>query len=183
MPNYRRWYQPGGTYFFTVVAYRRRNLFKAQRARDLLGDALRKVAAIAPFQTIATVLLWDHLHVIWSLPAGDADYSNRWRAIKREFSVSYLADGGRDIEVTAAEASIGRRGIWQPRFWEHLVRDEEELSALCDYIHYNPVKHGYVARPWDWVPSTFRRFVSAGEYERHWGSRSEPLHLLGLDYE
>ena len=173
MSDYRRWYQPGGTYFFTVVAYRRRLLFKSEMARSLLGEVMREIARDMPFQPVAIVLLWDHLHAVWSLPPGDDDFSGRWQHIKREFTCRYLAAGGTELPVTRSQAKQGRRGVWQRRYWEHLIEDEAELAAYCEYIHYNPVKHGYVKRPWDWKPSTFRKFVAAGEYPADWG-RSEP---------
>ena len=182
MPDYRRWYQPGGTYFFTVVTYRRWPLFREPAARDLLGTVLREVAEARPFTTVAIVLLWDHLHCVWSLPPGDRDYSGRWQKIKGDFTERWLAAGGRELPVTPAQRARGHRGVWHKRFWEHLVRDEAGLEVRCDYVHYNPVKHGYVRRPWDWTWSSFHRFVEAGSYEWDWG-RTEPTHLRGTDWE
>ena len=182
MADYRRWYVAGGTYFFTVVAYHRRPLFKDPNARRLLGNVIREWSGMMPFRTVAIVLLWDHLHCVWSLPAGDRDYSTRWKKIKRDFTHRWLEAGGEDMPVSCAKHSRGRRGVWQPRFWEHVIQDEADLERYCNYIHYNPVKHGYTARPWDWPWSTFRRFVQAGQYSRDWG-RNEPPHLNGLDYE
>jgi putative transposase len=182
MPYFRRWYVPGGTYFFTVVAYRRRRLFRNLFRQQQLGDILRDVRTETPFETVAMVLLWDHLHAIWTLPKDDDDYSGRWQKIKGDFTAEFLRTGGVELPVTAAQREAGRRGVWQPRFWEHVVRDEEELSALCDYIHYNPVKHGYVSRPCDWESSTFHRFVKKGHYSMDWG-RKQPLHLRQMDFE
>ena len=182
MPNFRRWYQPGGTYFFTVVTYRRRQILTRPIARRCLRAAMRSVAADEPFETLALVLLPDHLHAIWALPPGDDRFSRRWQAIKAGFSHAYLASGAAQSAVTESQASDRRRGVWQRRFWEHLVRDEDELAALCDYIHYNPVKHGYTRAPADWPWSTFHRFRAAGEYEADWG-RSEPASVAALDFE
>jgi REP-associated tyrosine transposase len=182
MSHYRRWYQPGGTSFFTAVTYDRFSLFDDPAARTLLGQVMREVNEESPFETVAIVLLPDHLHAIWTLPAGDADFSSRRKKIKAEFTQRWVAAGGKEMPVTASQARRGNRGIWQRRFIEHLLRDEEDLERHCDYIHYNPVRHGRVSQPWDWPFSSFQRFVALGHYEWDWG-RSEPDSIGGLDYE
>jgi putative transposase len=182
MPDYRRRYQPGGTYFFTVVTCRCWKLFRNPNARGLLGSVIRQSARERPFDTLAIVLLPDHLHCVWSLPGGDADYSSRWKAIKDRFTGEWIDSGGRELPVTRSQGLRGHRGIWQRRFWEHLIHDEADLERCCDYIHYNPVKHGYVRRPWDWPWSSFRRFVRSGQYLKDWG-RSEPAGLAGMGWE
>jgi putative transposase len=169
MSNYRHWYVPGGTAFFTVVTHQRRHLFRIDRACKLLGDVMRQVREELPFTTVAMVLLPDHLHAIWSLPADDADFSKRWHKIKRDFTVRWLAAGGSEGHVTGSQQRRGHRGVWQRRFHEHQVGDDDELEALCAYIHYNPVKHGYVTRPSDWPHSTLRRFIETGLYLPKWG--------------
>jgi putative transposase len=182
MPEYRRWYQPGGTFFFTVVTYERWPLFQNPSARSLLGSVMRSVSQESPVQTLAIVLLWDHLHCVWVLPHGDLDFSGRWQAIKSRFSTAWVEHGGSERQVTPSQKARGHRGLWQRRFWEHQVRDEGDLEHCCDYIHYNPVKHGYVSRPWDWPWSSFRRFVKEGHYPQDWG-RSLPTNYRDLDWE
>jgi len=177
--DYRRWYQPGGTSFFTLVTYNRIPIFGETRARDLIGEVIRDVRDEMPFETVAIVLLPDHLHAVWSLPRGDQDFSSRWKKIKADFTSRWLAIGGCEAPVTTSQARRGNRGVWQQRFIEHLCRDEGDLSRHCDYIHYNPVKHGYVSNPWDWEASSFRRFVEAGHYEADWG-RSAPISIAGM---
>lgn len=169
MPDYRRWYVPGGTVFFTVVTYERRRLFADVEACRLLGTIMRRVRRELPFRTVAAVLLPDHLHAVWSLPEADADYSRRWQRIKRDFTVARLANGGVEATTSAEQEVRRNRGIWQKRFFERQVRDTEELERICDYVHYNAVKHGYVAAPLDWPQSTFHRFVKAGQYDVDWG--------------
>ena len=90
----------------------------------MLGAVMREVAAEMPFQTVALVVLEDHLHCIWSLPSGDADFSQRWKLIKGRFARAWLTSGGAERPVTASQQRRGHRGVWQRRFWEHLVRDE-----------------------------------------------------------
>ena len=182
MPNYRRFFVPGGTYFFAVSCYRRHPFFRSQRAIELLGQAFRTIRDELPWETLAIVVIPDHLHAIWTLPGGDDDYPTRWKKVKANFTKPWLQSGGFELPVTAAQKRRGNRGIWQKRFWEHTVRDEEELDAFVDYIHYNPVKHGLVRRPADWPWSSFHRFVREGHYNREWGA-SEPAHLRDLDFE
>ncbi len=182
LPDFRRWYEPGATYFFTIVTYQRWPLLKDPEARRLLGSVMRQVKREQPFETIAIVLLWDHLHCVWALPRGDSDFSIRWSAIKRTFTKSWLGSGGSQAPITLSQETRHHRGIWQPRFWEHRVRDENDLERCCDYIHYDPVKHHYVQTPWDWPYSSFRRQVSDGQYPPDWG-RSEPAHLQSTDWE
>ena len=182
MADYRRSYVPGGTYFFTVVTYQRTPIFRDATARDILGEVMRAVADETAFETVAIVLLWEHLHCIWTLPPGDQDYSTRWKRIKTEFTKRWMSDGGTELSVAPAKQKRGRRGVWQPRFWEHTIRDEADLEAHFDYVHYNPAKHGYVTCPWDWPWSSFRRYVEAGHYNTDWG-RTEPSALKKLDFE
>ncbi|MBD3297365.1 MAG: transposase [candidate division Zixibacteria bacterium] len=145
MPNYRRMYVPGGTYFFTVVTYQRQPLFADRRVRDALHRTVEIVGKRHPFDTLAWVLMPDHLHCIWTLPKRDADYSTRWRLIKRG--------------VTQKVRVIHPSPLWQPRFWEHTVRDETDLFQHIHYIHFNPVKHGYVEEAEAWHFSSYQRFL------------------------
>jgi len=122
-----------------------------------------------PFTIDAVCLLPDHIHCIWRLPDGDADYSVRWKEIKRLFSRSYIDQVNPGDLRNESRVSRGEAAIWQRRFWEHLIRDEEDYSRHLDYIHYNPVKHGLVQRVSAWPWSSFHRYVSMGYYEMGWG--------------
>jgi len=155
MTSYRRLYIPGATYFFTVAAYSRLNQDLTLHA-DLLKACIRTEQHAAPFSVLAAVLLPDHLHMIWRLPDHDADYSTRWRRIKARFSRS-IPRQSRHLGSSARRK--GERGVWQRRFWEHVVRDEEELSSCIRYVHMNPVKHGYVQKPEAWPHSTFHAWT------------------------
>lgn len=182
MSDYRRYFVAGGTYFFTLVTYGRRPIFANDSARKILGSVMRSAAAEMPFETVALVLLPDHLHALWSLPPGDDDYSQRWKTIKDGFTTAWLASGGTEAMVTPSQRHRGHRGIWQRRFWEHTIRDETDLENHADYIHYNPVKHQLARRPADWQPSTFHRFVSLGHYPINWGS-TEPVNIKEMNLE
>jgi putative transposase len=169
MSDYRRWRVEGGTYFFTLVTYQRRQFLTSDIGRESLRGAFRRVCQLWPFKIVAIVLLPDHLHTVWELPRGDSDYSTRWRQIK---SLASRAMAGRMNHTNAISASRRRRdekGIWQRRFYEHACRDEADLKRFVDYIHVNPVKHRLTDRVRDWPWSSFHRYVRLGEYSMDWG--------------
>jgi putative transposase len=168
MPNYIRRYVPGGTFFFTVVTHRRRPLFSSEPARAYLHEAIAGVRKERPFEMVATVLLPDHWHCVWTLPEGDPDYSKRWGLIKSRFSKLWLAADGEDTVVSASRMKHRVRGIWEKRFWEHRIRDETDLIHHVNYIHFNPVKHGLVRCPHHWPYSSFARWVEEGYYAPDW---------------
>lgn len=169
MPDYRRYRVPGGTYFFTVNLLERYPNDLLIRHIDLLRSVIRAVRIKWPFHIDAWVVLPDHLHGVWTLPPGDDDFTNRWRLIKQGFSKA-LPSTERRSKVRIAR---GERGIWQRRFWEHAIRDEEDYSAHVDYCHINPVKHGYVQCVSEWPYSTFHRYVERGVYPLNWAGGPE----------
>ena len=168
MPNYRRVYHAGGIYFFTVNLLQRRGNDLLIRHIDELRDAVRVVRRKYPFKIHAWVVMPDHLHCVIQLPDDDCDFSLRWRLIKMRFSKSLPQTENR----SAVRVRRGERGIWQRRFWEHLIRDEADYMAHMNYVHFNPVKHGLVARVVEWPYSTFHRLVVQGVYTRDWAGVS-----------
>ena len=169
MPNYRRYFVQGGSFFFTLVTANRMPIFREEPACRLLGSCLRAEREKRSFRTEAIVLLPDHLHTIWSLPAGDASYSIRWAAIKASFTRLWLESGGMEQEVTPGRRRELRRGVWQARFIEHTIRDEDDWENHVQYIHYNPVKHSMVSCPQEWPWSSFHRYARQGWYPIDWG--------------
>ncbi|WP_435946499.1 REP-associated tyrosine transposase [Dryocola sp. BD586] len=159
MPNYRRSYVPGGTWFFTVNLFHRHSDLLTRHLAEL-RQAIQKVKLRSPFRINAWVVLPDHMHCIWTLPAGDSDYSARWREIKKSFtkSLHYAA-----------------RPVWQKRFWEHCIRDEQDYAAHMNYLYINPLKHGLVDKVSDWPFSSFHRDVKRGIYPADWAGVSEEL--------
>lgn len=182
MPDYHRARVEGGTYFFTVVTYQRKPILTTEPARRLLHDAWMDTTKRFPLETIAVCLLPDHLHCIWTLPEGDADYSVRWKEIKRLFTKGYLAEIGPGGERNASREKRLEAAIWQRRFWEHVICDQEDLEEHLDYIHYNPIKHGYVKYAADWPYSSFNRYVKEGIYEIDWTGGDEGR-IQKLDWE
>lgn len=164
MPNYRRAWHPGGTYFFTVNLLERSGNDLLTRHVSELREAVRLVRRDFPFEIHAWVVLPDHLHCVIELPEGDTDFALRWRLIKIRFSKSLPK-----IELRSeTRVRRGERGIWQRRFWEHLIRDEQDFAAHMDYVHINPLKHGLVERVADWPFSTFHHLVDEGAYPADW---------------
>ena len=168
--EYRRTYIPGGTYFFTLVTYKRRPIFSDLEAIDLLRKSFRYTMDRMPFNIIASAILPDHMHFIWSLPQESSDFSTRWRMIKSHFSRNWH---GRKTSEVVSRQNKGEVDVWQRRFWEHLIRDEQDLSKHIEYIHYNPVKHGLVKSPADWQFSSFSKYVKDGYYPPDWGSSDD----------
>ena len=179
MPQYRRNFAPGACYFITEVTYLRRPWLCLDLARNALRAAIVKVRRHHPFIIEAWVLLPDHLHCLWTLPESDSDYSTRWRLIKS----SVTAEIGSIVGAPSDSVSRRRRGersVWQRRFWEHTIRDEADFRIHCDYLHFNPVKHGLCIAPKLWPYSSFHRFVEEGRYESNWGSQEIPSGIEGV---
>lgn len=168
MSQYRRAFMPGGTFFFTVNTHHRQQILTRDNIRQTLRNAIQKTRANLPFEIIAWVLLPDHLHCIWTLPDGDTDYSKRWSMIKRRVS--------QQCGTTSISPSRSKRNesdLWQRRFWEHQIRDNDDMNRHIDYIHWNPMKHQLVKKVSDWPHSTFHRFVAEGIYPPDWCSASQ----------
>ncbi|EPM0698023.1 REP-associated tyrosine transposase [Klebsiella aerogenes] len=157
MVAYRRYYIKGGTWFFTVNLKDRRSRLLTERI-ELFRYSISVVKQRRPFIINAWVVLPEHLHCIWTLPNNDDVFSSRWRDIKGCFS-----------------RTLKRQHIWQPRFWEHAIRDEEDYRRHVDYIHINPLKHGWVTQVIDWPFSTFHREVQRGLYPANWAGESFEL--------
>ncbi len=162
MVRYRRNFASGGTFFFTATL--------ADRKSSALTDhvaALRSAVKLTrrqhPFTIDAVVVLPDHLHIIATLPEGDADFSIRLSLIKRRFTTEVLKAG-----LAVARRPNGELALWQRRFWEHTIRDERDFERHVDYVHFNPVKHNLVARVRDWPYSSFHRYVRRGLLPKDW---------------
>ncbi|ENY5352373.1 transposase [Klebsiella aerogenes] len=158
MSNYRRSYIPDGCWFFTVNLQNRHSDLLTRRI-DHLRAAIACAKRKRPFQINSWVVLPEHMHCIWTLPEGDSDYSGRWREIKKSFT-----------------RALAQNQIWQPRFWEHAIRNDEDYRRHMDYVYINPVKHRLVGRVSDWPYSTFHRDVRQGLYPVDWAG-----HIAEMD--
>ena len=170
MPVYHRNYE-GEYFFFTIVTCNRVAIFDNARYRSMLAAAIRATHNDYPWEMTEIVLLPDHLHMMWKLPQDDRNYSRRISLIKRRFTKSYLASGGREASTSTSKQSQRYRGVWQKKFWEHTIRDAKDFKMHLDYIHGNPVKHNLTETPGDWAWSSFHRYVRLGTYESDWQGR------------
>lgn len=171
MADYRRYWVPGGTYFFTLVTHERAPIFDEPINVARLRTALSMVQKEQPFDFCAAVILPDHMHFLWALPSGDCDYAKRIGRTKVFFTQLVRKGGDVGLSIQGSRQKHRESDIWQRRFWEHAVDDEQHLQDYLDYIHYNPVKHGWVSCPHAWEASSFRHWVSRGLYEAEWGCR------------
>jgi putative transposase len=162
MVRYRRNFVPGGMFFFTVTLADRRSRALVDHI-DALREAFRAGRRERPFTIEAIVVLPDHLHTIFTLPPDDTDFSGRWRRIKGHFSSHMIT-----ADALAKRHANGDYALWQRRFWEHTIRDEDDFARHVDYIHFNPVKHGLVSWVRDWPYSSFHRYVREGLLPHDW---------------
>jgi putative transposase len=175
VPQYIRAFVPGGTFFFTVALLERRRKLLTENI-DTFREVFKAARRRRPFSIEAIVILPEHLHCIWTLPAGDADFSTRWHDIKARFAAQIPRGEG----LSARRWQKGERGIWQRRFWEHVIRDEGDYERHVDYIHYNPVKHGLVTQVADWPYSSFHLYVERGMYNLEWAAEVD---VQGIEME
>jgi putative transposase len=164
MVQYRRNYQAGVLYFFTVTL-KNRNATLLTDYIDQLKKSLQRAQKERFYETKAIVILPDHIHAIWKMPEADQNYSLHWRKIKSYFTHALSVQG-----VPIAKNKRGEFNLWQTRFWEHTITNENDLENHINYIHYNPVKHGLVKRVRDWPYSSFHRYVKNGILDIDWGS-------------
>ena len=169
MSQYRRSYLPGGTFFLTLVTYKRIPLFSDSENVSRLRVAIARTRTERPFEITAAVVLPDHLHFIWTLPPDDSNYSLRVSRLKVLFTRSLRGKWSLPVKVSASRRKHRESDVWQRRFWEHRIIDDNDLHRHLDYIHYNPVKHGLVSCPHFWEYSSFHTWVKRDSYKIDWG--------------
>ena len=169
MPQYRRAYFPGGTFFLTLVTYNRAPLFSELENIFRLRSALARTRAEKPFEIIAAIVLPDHIHFLWTLPHNDSAYSQRVSRLKVLFTRLLRGKNYLPENVSDSRRKHRESDVWQRRFWEHMIKNEADLERHLDYIHYNPVKHRLVSCPHLWEFSSFSKWVERGKYSWDWG--------------
>lgn len=163
MVSYRRDYTPGAAYFFTLTLKNRRADYLTTNI-NALKQAYYSVKQKYNFSTKAFVILPDHIHLLWKMQQDESNYSTPIRLIKTKFSNALLK-----MELPLFKNSAGKVNLWQNRFWEHRIKDEEDYQYYIDYIHYNPVKHGYVHKASDWPYSSIHHYINIGMLSSNWG--------------
>ena len=173
MPNFRRFYVPNSIVFITGVTRDRIPYLGTEENIKLFWETLRRVQAIHPFHLLAYVILPDHFHWLMRVEDESGNFSTVLHSIKRNYTLNFK----KAYNITKP------LHLWQRRFWDHVIRNERDLNAHFDYIHWNPVKHGYVQRPEDWAHSTYMHWLERGYYEPGWGYGGEPSSIVELDLE
>ena len=173
MPNFRRYYIPNAITFITGVTRDRLPYLEPEDDIELFWETMRLVQDIHPFHLLAYVILPNHFHWLMRVGDGDDNFSSVLHSIKRNYTLNFKK-----------AHNISRPfSLWQDRFWDHVIRDECDLNNHFDYIHWNPVKHGYVEWPDDWPHSTFSFWLERGYYEPEWGRGGEPTHIANMNPE
>ena len=173
MSDFHRYYIPNAIVFITMVTQDRHPYFRDDQDVELLFDTMRTVQSIHRFNLLAYVVLPDHIHVLLRVGDLSGNFSVPIHSIKRNFTLNYKS----------RHAITNPLSVWQSKFWDHIIRDERDLSIHFDYIHWNPVKHGYAVRPEDWTHSTYRHWLDKGQYEVGWGCSGEPSEIKGVKGE
>ncbi len=169
--DFRRYYVPDAVVFITQVVEGREPIFKNENHLELLRSTLRTVKQLHPFTLLAYVFLPDHFHFLLH-PTGSSNFSQIMHSLKPNFTKAYK-------QIIGVSGSMK---FWQKRFWDHIIRDEADLQQHLNYIHYNPVKHGWVNRPEDWRHSSFADWKRRGAYPEQWGW-SLPENIVGVDWD
>lgn len=173
MPDYRRYYLSGSPVFITSVTHERRNIFTSRENIQLLWDTIHYVKRLVTFDLLAHVILPDHVHLLLLMPNERPDFSIVLQKIKWNFTWEYKKANHISTPVQ----------IWQRGFWDHVIRDEDDLAIHLDYIHWNPVKHQLVSRPEEWRDSSFFDWVERGFYTPLWGDEKEIERIRKLNFE
>ncbi len=171
MPNYHRYYPNGHPVFATIVTYQRHAWLTSDANVQLLLSSIHLVKEKYPFRHIAHVILPDHVHWLFE-PDGDANFSKIISAVKRSVTWRMKENGERNTISP----------LWQKRFYDHIIRDQEDLGRHLDYIHFNPVRHGVVKRVGEYPHSSFAEWLKRGAYDPEWGDM-EPERIKDMDLE
>jgi putative transposase len=173
MPNFRRFYIADAVIFITCVTKDRARLLEDTEDVAIFMETIKAVQELHPFHLLAYSILPDHFHWLMRVEGDKPDFSPVLQSVKRNYTLNYKITHG----ITASFS------VWQPRFWDHVIRNEEDLSKHFDYIHWNPVKHGYVKNPEDWQYSTYQHWYDLKYYPSEWGRREEPHEIIGMNFE
>ena len=173
MTDIRRYYLPNSIVFITSVTNKRIKIFENNENINLLWDTLKNEKEIVPFDLIAYVILPDHFHWLLEFSEKFFDFSKVLKSFKWNFSLNFKKMYDLKSPIT----------LWPRRFWDHVIRDQNDLKIHLDYIHWNPVKHGLVEQPEKWGHSSFMDWVDKGYYDQDWSWSEEPASIRGKEFE
>ena len=178
--QYKRLFVKNTYIFITIVTSKRRKILINNI--DILKRALKQTISHFNYEIYAICVLPDHLHMLIK-PYETKDYPKIIQQIKRYFSNNIDKEQIENYTLTNSNINRKECDIWQKRYWEHTIRDESDLNKHLDYIHYNPVKHGYVNKAKDWKYSSFKKFVDMNLYKIEWCNFENKNFINKLDYE
>jgi putative transposase len=182
--NYRRVYISNSYVHLIIVSYERKHIFIDNI--EILRTAFKNTMQNYKFEILAICVLPDHIHLILN-PENIKEYSKIISSIKHSFS--YIVGQVCPTDLCSQEdLKIGyknkrEKGLFQRRFYEHTILNQDELNNHINYIHYNPVKHGYVQSVKDWEYSSFHKYVKNNLYDKNWGSFTDIENIKNLDFE
>lgn len=174
--NYKRYFIPESFVFITIVTYNRKQILLEHI--DLLKSSINYAKTKIKFDINSIVILKDHIHFIL-LPKNIEDYPNIIKYFKTYFSRRINIDNS---DLTEGKKHKNEKGVWQSRYWAHIILDENYYHSHIDYIHYNPMKH-YDIAPKDWKYSSFSKFVKNGYYNNDWCNFENKYKISELDFE
>ena len=177
MSNYTRLFLQGFNYLFITVVTNGRQKILIENI-DILRQSFKSALDKFAFEIYAAVIMPDHMHLIIKVEHIE-DYPKILYLIKYKFSLKMP----KNAFLSPSKIKKGEKGIWQRRYWEHTIRDEEDMAKHLDYIHFNPIKHGYVKTVGEYKYSSFKKFVKMGFYDDTWCNAGDKNQITGLDFE
>ena len=173
MSNIRRYYIPNAIVFVTSVTNKRERIFLKRQSNELLLTTIESVRKEKYFELMAFVILPDHFHFLIKMPDETNNFSKILQLIKGRFTNNFKISQGITDSIS----------IWQKRFWDHIIRSEQDLKNHLDYIHWNPLKHGLVDEPEKWFWSSYSNWIKLGLYENGWGRFEKPVNIQNMNFE
>ena len=173
MSRFKRYYVPDSIVFITSITKNRNPIFSNKQNREIFFSTIDNADTILSFELSAFVLLPDHFHLLIKTNDPQGNFSKIVKSIKGNFTANYKNFYNLNEQIS----------LWQPKFWDHVIRNENDLKNHLDYIHWNPVKHGYVAEPDLWESSSFKKWINEGLYSSDWGKFEEPGNIIKMDFE
>lgn len=173
MPNYRRIYLPSYAVFITIATYQRKHIFSKSENCILFCQTVDNVKHIHPFELVAYAIMPDHLHLIIQTPDDSPNYSPVIHSIKRNFTLNYK----KHYHI------VSPIKLFQNRFYDHVIKDDDDFEIHMDYVHWNPVKHDLTQDPIDWEWSSFNKWIEEGFYDSDWGNKGMPSDINKMELE
>ena len=156
-------------YFITASTLNKNHYFDTDNKKRILKDKLVETIQRLNYLLYAWVILENHYHLLIK--------TNKGKDLSKFVQ---LLHGGSSFELNKLD-NLRNRQIWF-NYWDKCIRDDRDFEHHCDYVHFNPVKHGLSKRPEDYLFSSYKDFIKRGYYELGWGY-IEPESISRLKYD